>query len=56
MQSQTKLSPILSGPSILSFHRVLTTPVEFEDPDKTIDTMVRRLCALNSENMKRTAR
>ncbi|VDP54864.1 unnamed protein product, partial [Heligmosomoides polygyrus] len=52
VQSQTKLGPIISGPSIPSFYRVLTTSVEFENPDKTVDAMVRRLCALDSENME----
>ncbi|VDP51715.1 unnamed protein product [Heligmosomoides polygyrus] len=52
VQSQTKLGPILSGFTNPSSQRVFTTSVEFEDNDESMDTMVRRLCALDSADME----
>lgn len=51
VQPHNKPGPILSDSNISSFHRVLTTTVEFEEPDKTIDTMLSRLCILDSPNV-----
>lgn len=52
VQSQTKLGPILSGSTNPCSQRVFTTSVEFEDNDASMDTMVHRLCALDSADME----